>query len=383
MKKIIILCCIIGSFSAHAQDSVLINYLVKRIAAQQVKEDDFFMPGIFPSYISNKQKFKTKKKDNNIFYNGLMAYTLSQIKPELSSYNRDLIDTINQSTISLYPKFKNKKGRDTYNFWTTDSSFKFPYTFWIPLLRGHVTLPDDMDDTVLGLFAQQADDSIAEKVHALMQLYTNNDTADRKSIDKKYRSYATYSTWFGKKVPVVFDVCVLSNVLSFVQEYNLSWTKGDSAALQLIIACVQNGDYIKYPGFISPYYGKTSIILYHLARLMSIKKIPELDDIKTKLIDEALLEFNNTDNLLEKIIAGSALLKWEFDLPSIQLPAIADMEKQIEKNNFSFFLGNIPSYFSIGLKKFCIRNGIGIFYHYCPAYNDALLLEYLVLKNKN
>ena len=43
---------------------------------------------------------------------------------------------------------------------------------------------------------------------------------------------SAYSTWFGKKFPVVFDVSVLCNVLSFIQQNNLQWTKADSASLK-------------------------------------------------------------------------------------------------------------------------------------------------------
>ena len=60
-----------------------------------------------------------------------------------------------------------------------------------------------------------------------------------------------------------------------------------------------------------------------------------------------------------------------------------DIEKQIEQNDFCFFVGNISSYFKDFSKAFATANEIGFFYHYCPGYNDALLLEYLVLKNDN
>ena len=46
-----------------------------------------------------------------------------------------------------------------------------------------------------------------------------------------------------------------------------------------IIKTIQRNDIVKHPAFISPYYGNTSIILYHIARLMSIKPINELEAI--------------------------------------------------------------------------------------------------------
>ena len=56
---------------------------------------------------------------------------------------------------------------------------------------------------------------------------------------------------------------------------------------------------------------------------------------------------------------------------------------EIEKNDLPFFLGNIPSIFNRTIQKSLSKKGIGVYYHYCPAYNNVLLLEYLVLKSKN
>jgi len=140
---------------------------------------------------------------------------------------------------------KNKSGRNTYNFWRTDSSYTFPYTGWIHLIKSNTALPDDMDDTVFGMLALQADKKSAEQLHALMQFYINTNTANQKSIEPAYKKFHAYSTWFGKKFPVVFDVAVLCNILSFVQQNNLQWTHADSASLQLIVAVCNNGDYKK------------------------------------------------------------------------------------------------------------------------------------------
>ncbi len=364
-----------------AQDTVLIHLLVQRIAAQQVKEDGFFMKGIFRSYISNDATFNAHKKDNNIFYNGLVSLTLKHIYAYLPVQDKLSCDSIFTGQKSLFAQFKNKKGRDTYNFWRTDSAFVFPYTAWIHLLKKNSDLPDDMDDTVLSLLALAADSTTASEVHSLMQWYVNSDTNRVRILLKQYGNIPAYSTWFGKNFPVVFDICVMSNVLSFVQSYNLEWTKADSASLQFIIRILNNNDHILHPGEVAPYYGKTSIILYHLARLMSIKPIPELEALKTKLVADAVNEFANTDNMLEKIILCSAVYKWGYIPPPVPSLSYVDLENKIEKNDLPFFIGNIPSYLQDVQKDFLLKNKLGLFYHYCPAYNDALLLEYLVLKN--
>jgi len=370
------------SWKSAAQDSLLINYLLKRIAAQQIKQDDYFLEGIFPSYISNRETFSNRKKDNNIFFNGLIAYTLNDIKSHVSGENHLIIDSILIRTKPLFAKFKNRKGRDTYNFWRTDMTYEYPYASFFKLFGKKITLPDDMDDTVLSLLALDAEDSVASNVHILMQQYVNSDTNKVRSVINMYNDLPAYSTWFGKKFPVVFDVSVLCNILSFVQLYNLQWTKADSASLNVIVKTIENNYHINKPEYASPYYTKTSIILYHVARLMSIKKITELEELKVKLIKDAVNEFALSNNLTEKIILSSAILKWGYSPPSFVLPAVENVEGRIEKNDFCFFVGNIPSYFHDMLRKYATKKNMGLFYHYCPAWNDVLLLEYLVLKNE-
>jgi hypothetical protein len=238
-----------------------------------------------------------------------------------------------------------------------------------------------MDDTVMSLMAQNADDSIAEKMHLLMQGFSGYPAEKVRGVPKNYQSIPGYSTWFGKNFPVFYDVCVASNVLTFVQHYQMQWTKADSASLQLLVKAIESRDYLKKVKAISPYYMHSSVILYHFARLMSAKEIPELEKYKKQLIKDAIQLFSSSDNLLEKIILCSAINKWGYHSPAIELPVSTDLLMLIEQNDLPFFVGNMTSYFtepfktilSVSLKKILLYN------HYCPAYNDVLLLEYLAL----
>lgn len=366
-------------YLSKAQDSALIHFLIKRIGQEQVMSDNFFLPGIFASYISKNENFSSKKKDNNIFFNGLIAYTLDDIRPYVNVQNQQRIDAIFDNAKPLFIQFKNTKGRETYNFWRTDSTYDYPYAGILKLFAKDISLPDDMDDTVLSLLALNANDSIAKAVHALMQQFVNSDTNKVRSIIEDYRHIPAYSTWFGKKFPVVFDVSVLCNVLSFVQLYDLPWAKADAASLEVIIKTLEKNYHFSKPVYASPYYPKTSLILYHIARLMSIKPIPELEKLKIKLVSDAAKELAQTNNILERIILSSTILKLGYEPPPITIME-NDIVQQIEQNDFCFFVGNIPSYFKDFSRAVATRNEAGFYYHYCPAYNDALLLEYLVLK---
>jgi hypothetical protein len=361
--------------TTKAQDSITIDYLLDKIEVQQLKHNNYFLDGIFPSYINASRKFKTKKKDNTIFFNALIAYTLKENYNKLSPEQKTTCDSIIARSIKASSHFKNKT-RNTYNFWRADTVTKFHYGWWLPVLKGNSSLPDDMDDTVLSLLMNDEGKDSAEVLHQLMQLYINNNPP-LKTAYKIYSYDRAYSTWFGKKMPVVFDVSVMCNVLSFVQQENLQWTEADSATLQHIIKTIQRNDIVKHPAFVSPYYANTSIILYHLARLMSIKPIEELEKIKPQLIKLANEELQSTNNLFKKIILSIALIKWN-QQPQ-QLYINANELKNIEQNNMPFFIGNIPSYFNRSIKGKFTDLRLLMYNHYCPAWNDCLLLEYLLL----
>lgn len=358
-----------------AQDGITIDYLLDKIETQQLKRNNYFIDGIFPSYISASKKFKTKKQDNTIFYNALVVYVLKNNYNQFTPEQKITCDSIIARSIGALPNFKNKT-RNTYNFWRTDTATKFHYSWWLPLFEGKNGLPDDMDDTVLGLMMNDKNKNSAEALHQLMQSYINK-KPPLKTTYKIYQKDSAYSTWFGKKFPVVFDVSVLCNVLSFVQQNNLQWTNADSASLQYIIKTIQRNDIVKHPAFVSPYYAGTYIILYHIAKLMSVKPINELEKIKPQLITIANKQLQSSNNIFEKILLSTALIKWNQQPQQLNI-SINDF-RSIEQNKLPFFIGNIPSYFKQPLKEKFINLRLLMYNHYCPAWNDCLLLEYLLL----
>ena len=111
---------------------------------------------------------------------------------------------------------------------------------------------------------------------------------------------------------------------------------------------------------------------------MYIKPIPAMEELKDTLIQQALTAFEQTNDPLEKILLSNALYKWNAAPPQMSSFTL----NEIEQSNLPFFIGNIPSYLRYGYQKALVKKGIGLFYYYCPAFNDALLAEYMVLKSK-
>jgi len=363
------------SIIAKAADTTLTLNLLQRVKALQVNEASVFPKGSFASYRTYQYNKDFQKADINGFYTGLIVFTLRDIQPKLTVWQQQIADSIIQRALPVFDKFKNKKGRNTYNFWPTDTAQIFPNSGWLNWFNKSQSLPDDLDDTVIILLAMNTNKSTAAAIHTLMQGYTNNPQKKITNTFPAYRDIGAYSTWFGEKMPVDFDVSVLSNILFFVQRYNLKWTAADSASLLLIDKVISDKKHIDAPAYISPHYASTPIVLYHFSRLMQVKPIEVLEKHKLVLIDQAKSYLQRDIPFMEKVLLQTALKRWGIDYPMHIHTNEKNMESLIESEDFSFFIANMASMYPDKMKKILGNTKIGEFRYYCPAYNHMLVLE--------
>lgn len=382
MKKLCLVLLLFPCTRILAGDSLLVSQLLERITELQPKADGVFPKGLFPSYRMYALNKDREKADVNAFFTGLVSFTLQDIRPQLSPMQQQMADVIVQDAAPIFSKFRNRKGRETYNFWPTDTPKIFPNAGWMNVLDKSQALPDDLDDTVIMLLALNASDSTAKQVHMLMQEYANSGTKSVHNTFRKYRRIGAYSTWFGKKMPVDFDICVLSNILYFVQRYNLEWSAADSASLHLIEQVLADRKHVTDPAYVSPHYSRLPNILYHLSRLMSVKPIPSLEKYRARLIEDTREAFGKTDEFMEEVILSTALLRWDVVPPSGKLYRAESLDDLVENGKFSFFIANMASMLPDPLKQWMGGAGVGKFYYNCPAYNNVLLLENLAWRKK-
>lgn len=383
MKYCVTFFLLLQSVTLRANDSIVISKLLNRIDALQVKQDGIFPKGSFPSYRTYALNKHRSKADDNIFFTSLISFTLQNISSELSTLQQQQANSIITNIESVFPKFRNKKtSRYTYNFWPTDTPKVFPHSGWINLFNKSWSLPDDLDDTVISLMAQKKSDSIAIDVHKFMQGFTNSENKPVKNTFEEYKKIKAYSTWFGVKMPIEFDLCVHANILYFLQFYNLTWTDSDSATLNLIENSIQTDKHMNYADYISPQYARTPIILYHISRLMSLKSIPILEKLKPKLIEDTKKVLSSSNNFMDKVILSTSLLRWGVKPPEFIISDPNDLINLLEDDSFCFFIANRGSIMSDRLKKIVTRTRLGVFYYYCPAYNHLLFLENLALRKR-
>ncbi len=380
-KSVIIFLFLISSLNVHANDS-LVNKLLERLLVQQNGQDPYFVNGLFPCYRQYKLNHHTLKKDDNIFFTGLIAFTLNKNKALLSPKNRVLCDSILSRVKKISLKFKNNQGRNTYNFWPTDTVKIFPNSGWINWFDKKNSLADDLDDTAIMLLALNESNSSTDSVHMLMQEFINKPSWPVKNTLDEYKKFGAYSCWFGKKMMVEFDVCTIANVLLMVQTNNLAWLPADTASIELLCHMIEQKHHVTKPDVMSVYYKKTAIILYHLARLMSIKPIPQLEKYKPQLIEEAKNEYYTANNLIDKLILRTALLQFGTYIKEEPLELKDDLLTTIESMEYPFFIANLANTMPKDVAYLFVNAGVSKFHFYCPAFNEVLLLEYILEQEK-
>jgi hypothetical protein len=368
---------------ATSVDTISVNTLLQILAQQRVFTNNEFTKGTFPSF--RTYHFNAAKPDDNIFFTALIVFTLRDLYPNFNADDKVLVDSIIQNALPAFKKFKNATGKNTYNFWPTNPTIVFPNGGWLNLMNTSMALPDDMDDTAISLMALNTDSADVQKVHLLMQQYVNlRNGKKNRSAPKILRSYPTYSTWFGDKMPIDFDICVLSNILYLTYKYNLPVSKADTAAINLIKACISHHYLQTKSAMIAQHYQRLPIILYHLSRLMSLPNFHRLDNERKVLINmtHQLLNQSSTQ-YFDKIILSTALLKWhEYPLNNtiIHTQSFSDF---FFNNDFVFFKATMGSILPSVFKNLFTSLQIGVFNYYSPSYNIVLLMEYLLLHQQN
>lgn len=365
------------AFSQSSEDS-LINALLRDLASMQVSADGEFYSGMFPSYRDCGGAPHNYQPDNNIFFTAIAAFSLRNMLPSLNEENRKLAESIIQKIQSVYPYYKNQYGNPYYGFWPTHSKI-MPHTLIFQYLKSVFGQGEDADDSIMILMTDSSNDSTAAILKKQLDAAANLSTPGRriKSTYKKYRSYPAYSTYLGNRMPPDFDFAVQCNILYFIFDKKLPQTKQDTATINLLADMVANRKYMDAPTYLSPYYVTSPILLYHLCRLMGAYKIPELEKYKTQIIADIKTELSSTNNVMDKIILCTSLMRLGEQAPYIELTSLKDFEESNQKS-FVFFQARAAFSYPTPFKQIGLHWSYIYYRFYCPAYNKILWLEYLV-----
>lgn len=385
MRKVIAIFCFIifiQTESVFSQtDSALINALIKDIKTSQVTTDGEFYRGTFPSFRECGGAPHNYQPDNNIFFSAITAFTLRNLLPYLKDDNKKMAEDIIHTVAATYPNYKNQYGYPFYNFWPTHAPI-MPHTYYFKYLKSVFGQGEDADDSVMILMTSNNDDSSNAALKKRM-VEVSNLSNGRKIIStyKKYKSYPAYSTYLGTRMTPDFDFAVQCNILYFMLDKKLPLEKQDNATIQLLSEMLKNREYLKTPTYLSPYYVKSSILIYHVARFIGTFQIAELEQYKPQLIEDAKQLLATSNNVMDQIILRTSLLRLGSDAPPLNIHSIREFENSNQKQ-YIFFQARAAFSYPTPFKQIFLHWSYITYYFYCPAYNKALWLEYMIERNK-
>ncbi|MBG9376616.1 hypothetical protein I5907_10245 [Panacibacter sp. DH6] len=387
MQRFVLLILLsIFSYTGFAQkstaDSLLINSLVKNIAAMQVTADGEFYKGMFPSFRECGGAPHNYQPDNNIFFTAISAFAFRNMLPYLSGYDKITAEDIIKKATAVYPYYKNQYGDPFYNFWPTDAPI-MPHTYYFKYLKSVFGQGEDADDSVMILMTGDNDDSANTILkQRLVEVANKSNNRNIISTYKRYNDLPAYSTYLGKRMTPDFDFAVHCNILYFMYDKGLAFNKQDSATLQTVSQMIKEKQYMKAPVYLSPYYVKSSILIYHVARLMGAFNIPELNIYRQQLANDINTLLAKSFNVMDQIILRTSLLRLGFAAPALELHSIDAFETS-NQQQYIFFQARAAFSYPTPFKQVFLHWSYICYYFYCPAYNKILWLEYLVEKRKH
>ena len=341
--------------------------IIQRIAALQEST------GLFPS-VRRNDSIGYQRADTNIFFTACTVFTLHQLRHAVSAEAQKQIDQLTERAVAAYPTFRNKDGLATYNFWPTKPSRHFPNGYVFRHFE-HFRIPDDIDDTAMVYLTTKP--TLAEQQWLKNKLSQHANGSGRYTIRNTYPDYQSlraYSTWFGKNMGIDFDACALSNILYCIYQYDLPRNQHDIDSLTYLRSVVASGRYVSEPFQCAPHYARTSLIIYHLSRLIAAFDVPELEPVRPRLIADAYREMENAHNRVEKIMLATALTRLGESPPMVSVDGI---EPDIATFHF-FIAGLLTAYEQPLLRRFADRPLMQMRWQ-CEAHSWALVAEYLVL----
>ena len=166
----------------------------------------------------------------------------------------------------------------------------------------------------------------------------------------------------------------MANVLYFVYAEGLTRDEHDSAGLTYNFNIfLSHRKYWTDPAFASTYYPRTPRLIYHLARMIGRFHPPELMPYAPRMeVDAHLALAEVPATRSTRLILETALLRLG---DTTELP-----RPQGSAEEGVFYIANIASLFPNPIRRMFLHSPLCIYEFHCPAYQDALLLENLVLR---
>ena len=350
----------------------MLDLLLEIKSLQTQGKSAFYREGVFPS----QRKYslsKTVREDDNCFFTALIAFTLLRLKKNLSPEESAIIGSVKHEAQKAFQYYRNAKAY-TYNFWRTEKNAHFPNSKLFSKYD-YFRLADDTDCTALIYLATNVSDYDAIYLKSKLLYHAKTLAGISNNTLRHYRRLKLYSTWFGKNIPAEPDLCVISNLLYLIFEKKLLLNEYDIDCIKFICSVIRQDEHKTEPFRVAPYYPKTSIILYHVARLLTITSHPVLLELREKLRKDIFQQLLEKIHPMEKIFLNTSLV-WLGETGSIEnleMPANTD---------FPWFIAGMLTSVNNPVTRALAPLPLFHIEFYCEAYMKTLFFEYLTEKNK-
>ncbi len=359
-------------------NSELEDEIINRIQfIQDSANTKYWKAGIFPNFRFNNYWFY-HRKDNSIFYTASIVYILQEISPKLSENNQEIARNIIKKAIINYPDYQNKDGLQTYNFYPTKPTKHFANGLIFRHFK-HFQLPDDADDTSLIYLTNNSNATEVSWLQNKLSAHANKPSKSITAISEENDNLIAYSTWFGKNMPIEFDVIVHTNILLALLTFKVDLNANSLASWEYIKKSIISLEFKSKPFKVTHNYANSIVIVYHVVRLLSKFKLPD-NELVLKIIQSYLWEQYSKRNLnsIEMAMVISSLSKLNVNIE------LSEFDKRIFKKakKYSFFLAGMLSAFH---NKIVQRVAPFRFFHIrwqCEAHSLAIYLEALTSVKK-
>lgn len=353
---------------------------IKLLSSHQISAADSSHFGLFPM-IRTHVSGLYRRKDTCVFGSASIAYILQDILPLLSGQQKQDVEKIVQNIRSIYPRYQNKTGRNTYNFWMTKPSSAFPNGVLLHRFK-HFQLPDDIDDTALILLTSQPHKTDS---YELAQSFTRRNRQLRTPhlhnsfFEQMDNEQDIYQTWFGEKMPLEFDICVLCNWMTYALHHAKPLQHSDSTTLEFIKTEITTGRWLTHPFQLSRHYGTSYWIAYYFARLYKAHPTYFPNDLAANIQKYSYSQIQTSSfQEMKDVIWLLAYLKlggkWAEDI---------QLAPSICKEQFPVFLGALLAPYSPTIPFPFVKSRWTRFEWMSESMNLAFLLEAHVLLSTN
>ncbi|NIJ43593.1 hypothetical protein FHR24_000032 [Wenyingzhuangia heitensis] len=356
----------------------MITLLLQQLEKQQLDSQALgYLKGVFASQRLHSILPYTRE-DENMFFSAAIAFTLQENCDSLSKENQATAQKIIKRIVKCYPNFKNFKGGRTYNFFKTNPMDFFPNGL-VMKHSNFFKLADDADDTV---YVYLTDPKKQNHSWLKEKLIKHANGTLKWSFHKRsnYGELKTYSVYFGKKMHIETDACILSTLLLWSYRNKLAKTKQDKDSKTYLLRAITSKDYIKYPYLVSPCYPTTAQICYHISRLIKqLKNTNKLSALKPLLIDDIQEQLKQPQSFSHQLFFHISLLNLGVKPKTKLRYQLNDVLKSTTYFYTSIPL-MIPNLRIRKLQKYKLFNSLGLRTK-CDGYTTMLVFEYHVLYN--